>query len=120
MPGPLLFGAVFIFVLYLYYRFYARPPFIRCCIYICFISILQVLCQAPFYSVLYLYMFYIYISGSMPGPLLFGAVFIYVLYLYITGSMPGPLLFGAVFDGACLLWEEKCGGGGSCLYSDNH
>ena len=39
--------------------------------------------------------------------------------LYISGWLPGPLLFGAVFDNACLLWQDECGERGACLYYDN-
>ena len=37
---------------------------------------------------------------------------------FISGWLPGPILFGAVFDNACLLWQDKCGERGSCSYYD--
>ena len=32
--------------------------------------------------------------------------------------MPGPIVFGIVFDTACLVWQEKCDGRGSCWIYD--
>lgn len=40
--------------------------------------------------------------------------------LRVSGSFPGPLLYGAALDGSCILWEETCDQKGSCLYYDNH
>ena len=37
-----------------------------------------------------------------------------------TGVVPGAVLFGAALDHACILWEQTCDGGGSCLYFDNY
>ena len=37
----------------------------------------------------------------------------------ITGSVPGPIIFGAAFDGSCTLWEKRCNVKGSCLAYDN-
>lgn len=35
------------------------------------------------------------------------------------GSIPYPLIFGAVADAACTIWEEGCGGRGSCWAYDS-
>ena len=35
-----------------------------------------------------------------------------------TGNVPGPIVFGIVFDTACLVWQEKCDGRGSCWIYD--
>ena len=29
-------------------------------------------------------------------------------------------MVGGVLDSSCILWEDKCGDRGSCLYYDNH
>ncbi|CAG5116727.1 unnamed protein product, partial [Candidula unifasciata] len=36
------------------------------------------------------------------------------------GSIPGPILFGKMFDYACLVWQKRCSGDGSCFFYDNH
>ncbi|KAH9487884.1 Solute carrier organic anion transporter member 4A1 [Bulinus truncatus] len=36
------------------------------------------------------------------------------------GSIPGPIMFGKMFDLACLVWQKRCDGEGSCFYYDNH
>ncbi|XP_012941864.1 solute carrier organic anion transporter family member 4A1 [Aplysia californica] len=36
------------------------------------------------------------------------------------GSIPGPILFGKMFDLACLVWQKRCDGEGSCFFYDNH
>ncbi|CAG5119222.1 unnamed protein product, partial [Candidula unifasciata] len=36
------------------------------------------------------------------------------------GSIPGPILFGKMFDFACLLWQKRCSGDGSCFFYDTH
>ena len=33
--------------------------------------------------------------------------------------MPGPPVFGATIDGSCILWQERCGQKGSCLFYSN-
>lgn len=37
----------------------------------------------------------------------------------ISGTVPGPITFGAAFDGACSLWQANCdGSNGQCLFYD--
>lgn len=38
---------------------------------------------------------------------------------FISGSIPGPLLFGSILDGVCLVWQDKCGEDGSCWVYDS-
>ena len=37
----------------------------------------------------------------------------------ILGTIPAPMVFGALIDDTCILWNETCDGGGSCLVYDN-
>ena len=39
-------------------------------------------------------------------------------YLYFSGSIPGPVLYGTVFDQACLVTQERCSVKGSCWIYD--
>ena len=42
------------------------------------------------------------------------------LHFYISGSIPGPVLYGNAFDSACLLWQQDCDGKhGNCYHYDN-
>ncbi|GFS11998.1 solute carrier organic anion transporter family member [Elysia marginata] len=36
------------------------------------------------------------------------------------GSIPGPIMFGKMFDLACVVWQERCDGTGSCFSYNNH
>lgn len=38
---------------------------------------------------------------------------------YISGSIPGPILFGKLIDITCRLWQTKCDEQGSCFFYDN-
>ena len=41
-----------------------------------------------------------------------------LLKYFVAGNVPGPIVFGIVFDTACLVWQEKCDGRGSCWIYD--
>ncbi|KAK3798827.1 hypothetical protein RRG08_007184 [Elysia crispata] len=36
------------------------------------------------------------------------------------GSIPGPIMFGRMFDLACVVWQKRCDGTGSCFFYNNH
>lgn len=36
------------------------------------------------------------------------------------GSIPGPIMFGKMFDLACVVWQKRCDGTGSCFSYNNH
>ena len=38
-----------------------------------------------------------------------------IWYLFVSGYIPAPLLFGKIIDSSCLIWKEKCGSQGACL-----
>lgn len=39
--------------------------------------------------------------------------------ILISGSIPGPILFGKLIDITCDLWQDDCGEQGSCFSYDN-
>ena len=39
--------------------------------------------------------------------------------IFILGTVPGPVIFGAVTDTACLVWQTECGENSSCWIYDN-
>lgn len=39
--------------------------------------------------------------------------------MFISGSIPGPILFGKLIDMTCKLWQTKCDEKGSCFFYDN-
>ena len=39
-------------------------------------------------------------------------------FVYISGTIPGPVLTGVVIDSACALWQDLCGSQGSCWFYD--
>ncbi|XP_078666151.1 solute carrier organic anion transporter family member 4C1-like isoform X1 [Branchiostoma floridae x Branchiostoma belcheri] len=41
------------------------------------------------------------------------------IFVRCIGTIPGPILFGRFIDDACLVWQEKCDGQGSCWFYDN-
>lgn len=42
-----------------------------------------------------------------------------LISFFFTGTIPGPILFGAVFDMVCFVWSENCGETASCWIYDN-
>ena len=40
--------------------------------------------------------------------------------IFFSGTVPGPIFFGAVIDSTCLVWQEnECGDRKSCYIYDN-
>ncbi len=43
-----------------------------------------------------------------------------VLFVFITGAVPGGILFGIVIDSTCILWKTDCGVQQTCLRYSSH
>lgn len=39
---------------------------------------------------------------------------------FISGFVPGPLLFGVLIDSTCVLWQYNCDQRGACLLYDTN
>ncbi|KAF6020599.1 SLCO4C1 [Bugula neritina] len=47
--------------------------------------------------------------------------FQWVFYDFLVGSLPGPIIFGSMIDASCSLWDEECSVRGSCwVYNNLH
>ena len=40
------------------------------------------------------------------------------VYIYLSGNVPCPIVYGAVVDSACLVWEMASGERGACSLYD--
>ena len=46
-------------------------------------------------------------------------IFTFKYLISVSGSIPGPILFGKLIDITCDLWQDHCGEQGSCFSYNN-